>query len=224
LVKAALAGGEELPRLLERLRIATIDDECEFIVAAHDPHPRLIKIWKGVVSGNLQQCAIGDGSAYRSFLDYEARNQVTRDPRMSDEGTFTFCWQTWITDFEANVPAGVGGLPVLQLAHPAGHCYGNYAGTHTWSTIPFGHETEEMRLARARDEASGMLSFSYNVYGAGPRGVAVCGALLTQVSVAYIYTPLDRDFPVRTLTLSDHAELNRLLAERAILDGGVVVD
>jgi hypothetical protein len=185
--------------------------EIDFIYCSHDKfgRSRLVKITsEGTFEGSTMYW-IGSAEAARTLSKLET--QVPRldnapDYQPHQELVFT---RRFFEYLENHADSNVGGVAVNCLCSEYGHCYQDHAGGVLLKPIqmPDPVPTE----VRAAEERTGMSRFSYHLYSAEDRGVAVVGYYLEQARVGYLHIPLEHDDPFKVVA-EDQAEFRRIVS------------
>lgn len=182
---------------IEHLRAATIGGpaDFDFLVALHRPEAELRRVWGGIVSGNLDQGAIGDT---------RIRSEVERQFEQSKDGGLREYHGAFIgafTNRRIHLGTGVGGFPICIFAAPQGHAYRRHSFGHSWKPI-----IPEWGTTMYEDETdllTGEWSFHHSVLTVDKPGMAVLGVEIPQAKVGYVYAPLIEDDPVAVKLLDD---------------------
>lgn len=185
----------------ESKREPDCDKRCDFIVSSHIHEPSLYKIWDGQISSGQPFQWIGQKSLLAGLAE------------ATDEMSFFDAFSQNAGVAAGNASQGVGGIFVVQLGSPYGHCYQTHASTICFDDIIVPPGITEQQQA---DRASGMMQYSYNCQATLDRGVAVVSAFFEQAQTGYIYAPLLQDDPiiVHPTSLSEICDRARLLARQ----------
>jgi len=172
--------------------------DVEFILAFHkDGEPFLHKITARGMSGDLDNCFVGDAAIVREVLMNEPNHKGHEHPDwgiQAAEGQFSSAFFKLFSDGGSRVNDTVGGFPISLLGSPYGHVYQGQALSTAWDTINMG---VGVTAAQHRAQRAGATAWSYNVVNGSLRGVAVVGVALPQAGLGFVYSPLTDDDPER---------------------------
>jgi len=182
----------------------------EFLFCSHNALGigRLVKVTSSGAAEGASRYWIGDGDAARTLsnLDVKLAPVVGQSDYVSpDEIVFT---RTFSAFLERHSNHLVGGAAINCLCSAHGHCYQNEAGAFMLTPIQIPDPVSPE--IRAAEERSGMSRFSYHVYGADDRGVAVVGYYLEQAQTGYLYIPMEHDDALK-VEARDQAEFKEIV-------------
>lgn len=194
--------------IAESKREPDCDNRCDFIVSSHIHGPSLYKIWDGRISSEQHFQWIGQ------------KHLMVGLAEAPDEISFFNAFSQNAGVAAGNASQGVGGIFVVQLGSPYGHCYVTHASTICFDEIVVPPGITEQQQA---DRASGMTEYNYNCQATLDRGVAVVSAFIKQAQTGYIYAPLLQDDPIiiHPASLSEICDRAKLLAREL---GGRISD
>ena len=184
--------------------------ELDFILCSHEKPdaPRLVKVSDGLVSEGADFYWIGNQSSASAFSKLElppVQGSNITEPMSLAEAEFSRRFHEYV--YSSRDP-NVGGAVVNCLCSPFGHCYQDHAGSMAWDVIVFPDSTDPAE--KQGKHKTGITSFSYHVYSAIERGIAIVGLYLEQPEVGFLYAPLEVDDAVQ-LNASDQAQFRELV-------------
>ncbi|MEH0198523.1 hypothetical protein V7S57_13655 [Caulobacter sp. CCNWLY153] len=172
--------------------------DVEFILAFHrDGEPFLHKITARGISGDVENCFIGDPDVVRKVLAEEPNQPGYDNPEwgvQAAEIQFNGAFFRLFSDAGSLVNDTVGGFPISLLGSPYGHIYQGQTLSMAWDPI---HTATGITPAQQRAQLTGATAFNYSVVGGSLRGVAVIGVALPQAGLGFVYSPLSADDPER---------------------------
>lgn len=207
-----------LPQSTEQVLDALVEasarhqGELDFILCSHEnpDAPRLVKLSDGLVSEGADFYWIGNQSSASTLSKLELppiQGSNITDPLSLAEAEFFRRFHEYVYSARDR---NVGGAIVYCLCSPFGHCYQDHAGTMAWDVITLPDRTDPTE--RLTKHKTGIASFSYHVYSAIERGIAVVGLYLEQPEVGFLYAPLEFDDTVE-LNASDQAQFREMVTQ-----------
>lgn len=182
------------------------DNAVEYVVASHLPKAELRIVRDGSISDPGEVFRLGDTNLADHILrvasDPESRRQI------GEEAALSFALTHFLSDPDSPRASGVGGFPVTLLGSPYGHTYHGLASTAVfdeqfdWST--------GVTASQIADRISGMREYRIRVVSSRRRGAPVVGVALTNARLAYIYSPILSDEPLKIFPLAPQGVLDVL--------------
>lgn len=187
--------------------------ELDFLLCSHeDPSaPRLVKVSDGMVSEGADFYWVGNQSSASALSKFDLPpvpgTTNIADPLSLAESEFFRRFREYVS---SSLDPNVGGAVVNCLCSPYGHCYQDHAGVMSWDVITIPDRTDPgEKLAQHK---TGISSFSYHLYSAVERGVAIVGLYMEQPGVGFLYAPLELDDAV-PLNASDQSLFRELVTQ-----------
>jgi len=188
-----------IPNVLEALKVFTAskDYSVDFMIAYHDPHSELRRVWNGQVSAPLQQVCIGNYSIIPEVLS----RFVPAENAAVSAKNFIHAFLNAFTDRQVFAGTGVGGFPILLEAQPAGHIYRGHTFSMNWKPVVF--KPEATTYENDNDLLTGEWSFRHDILVPRQSGLAVLAAEVPQAKVGFVYAPLVDDEPEKVTLLGE---------------------
>lgn len=222
-VRSVFMRNRDFDQLLELLRGDTTNKECDYIVAMHRPHAELRKVWEGKVSEPVAEAWIGHSDIASELLSLAPKTiEGVQGLSASQDQIGFYGYQNALTNLNlqqgTKLSDGVGGVLVVQLSSPWGHCYANYAGATSWEI----QIDPALQVENDRARATGEKSFGFSIAATPERGVPVVGIFYEQAGAGVVYSPMHEDTPrLEAISLE---ELSMKVSDIAKSLGGITTD
>jgi hypothetical protein len=219
-------------KLCDALKGVSVPICTEFIVVSHIEKPAIFKISNGRVSEDQEMHWIGDRrvasllSGAISELSEQLGDQMDHlKASLSNEfgnlgeSMFVRAWSNLLLQAPM-LNEIVGGLPIVLLGSPYGHCFEASAGAYGPDAIMI---NSDGRVTNERGEAVDPLvgQYSYSFVDGAARGAAVLGVSLREAGRSYLYDPLvaDEPLPITNVPLD---KMYEFVTAHALQRGGVL--
>lgn len=205
-IKEDLDTEDDLANVLRMLKDGSSSGKVEFLVTSHVHGPQIFKISNDSISADQEFHWIGDSEiaplltkSIEAMVVQEQRAVSQEQRTLSDEYGTPEEWRlirAWM-DLLLKAPTLtdlVGGLPVILLCSPYGHCFQATAGAYNPGPIRIdGGGTITNKDGLRTGGLNGQYSFSF--VGGPTRGTSILGVWLRESQTGYVYAPLVADEP-----------------------------
>ncbi|MBS0278395.1 MAG: hypothetical protein JSR81_12300 [Proteobacteria bacterium] len=221
-LRREVSNGWKYEQILECLRSNTMEGECDFIVSSHMQGPEIRILKEGRLSEPVDFGWLGDFSPIPLMQNVPVPQEAgfgVKFPQWSspEERQFIYSFRS-VFGGRVRLSDAVGGLPIVQVSSPFGHCYQNAASSYI-SSMKIGPVPDPVEIAAKESEQR---EYRVNFIASAERGAAVMATYFAQIGVAYLYSPLEDDEPAKLLDISME-QTSELVGQKARELGGTIV-